>query len=485
MNPLSYPIYHLYLLQLEEFDVSRYWETIRRTGGKPRQMRKRLVWTAKIWVVFVLSIILEALSSIFVAYLYDAFIYHAIPIAVVIGLIFFVFALYNSYIYCTFATIVIAPFDYVIKRFFIYQATVKMKRYKQVKVIGIAGSYGKTTFKETLAAVLGQKFKVLKTPQNINTPLGISRLILSKLNRDTQIFIVEMGEYYQGDVEKICQITPPDIAVITGINEAHLERLGSLKTTIATIFEIAQNTKKNGLLVINGDDDLVRTSYRPYSEDREVMMFGYKNLVPSKAHAEQIVFHDDASGISFDLCQGRKKIDSYKVPFLGLYIVADIVGCFQIGRHLSLTLREIKKGLAKIQPVPHRLQPIFNKMSNVLVIDDSYNGNPDGVEEAISVLSQFDKRRKIYVTPGLVEAGQSNAKIHYAIGIRLSRVANVVVLIKNVATKHIYKGLVDRGFPKDKIIWFDTPSQAYGQIGKIVAPNDVVLFQNDWPDNYL
>ena len=120
-----------------------------------------------------------------------------------------------------------------------------------------------------------------------------------------------------------------------------------------------------------------------------------------------------------------------------------------------------------------------------MIIDDSYNGNPDGVEEAINTLSQFKQRRKIYVTPGLVEMGKKTAEIHYNIGNKLAKVADLVVLIKNSVTPHIAHGLKDGGLDENKIVFYESADQAYKNLNKIVKSGDVVLLQNDWPDNYL
>jgi UDP-N-acetylmuramoyl-tripeptide--D-alanyl-D-alanine ligase len=151
---------------------------------------------------------------------------------------------------------------------------------------------------------------------------------------------------------------------------------------------------------------------------------------------------------------------------------------------LGLSDDEIKRGLIDIKPVEHRLQPIKSE-GNVLVIDDSYNANPVGVEEAIRVLGRFDGKRKIYITPGIVESGQKNKEIHTKIGHDLAKVADKVILIKNSATPFIDMGLEEKGFKKEDIIWFDTADEAHKSLGNILKPGDVILFQNDWGDQYL
>jgi len=120
-----------------------------------------------------------------------------------------------------------------------------------------------------------------------------------------------------------------------------------------------------------------------------------------------------------------------------------------------------------------------------LAIDDSYNANPDGIREAVKVLSRYQNRRKIYLTPGLVEVGTRACEIHLDLGRNLAKVADLVILIKNSATPRIAQGLKEAGFSEDKIIWFESALQAHGSLEKILKAGDVILFQNDWPDNYL
>jgi len=322
-----------------------------------------------------------------------------------------------------------------------------------VKIIGIAGSYGKTTMKEAISTILSQKYTVLKTPENINTSLGIARMINRKLNEKTEVLVVEMGEYTKGDIHYICTVVKPQIGIITGINEAHLERMGKIENTIQTIFEIAQNMNKKGLLVLNGDDELIKSNYNSYISQQKVAWYSKDN--------------------SLDLKSG----------LLGRYGRGVVHAGSIIGKELGLSDEQIKKGAALVKPLSHRLEPIEGARG-VLVIDDSYNGNPEGVREAIHVLSTYEGRRKVYITPGLVETGEKNAEIHREIGQELAPVADLVVLIENSATPFIAEGLIEKGFKKDALLWYKSSTAAHADMGNIVRPNDVVVFQNDWPDNY-
>jgi len=343
--------------------------------------------------------------------------------------------------------------------------------------------------KEVLAAILGEKFKILKTPESVNTPIGISRLILNNLDRSIQVFIVEMGAYQRGDIKKLCEIARPDIAVLTGINEAHLERFGSLENTIQAKFEIVENAREGALVLLNGEDERVKGNYQRFvGEKRAVFYFS------NTPHLAGLPAHP--------LPQGER--DKLNIPLLGEYIWGVLNACGIMAKELGMTEDEIRRGIQNIQSIPHRLQLIENRAAGITVVDDSYNGNPDGVREAIKALSRFEGRRKIYITPGLVEMGERTREIHNEIGKQLALVADIVILIKNSVTPFIEEGIINlvptlssqpppkasagtaRGEGgKSKIIWFDSAEAAHNSLTNILKPGDVILFQNDWPDNYL
>jgi len=355
----------------------------------------------------------------------------------------------------------------LIKELLIFLAKNKLKKLTNIKIIGVAGSYGKTGMKDLITTVLSEKYQVVKTPESVNTPVGIARTILNKIDEKTDILVVEIGEYYPGDIKNICSIAPSQIGVITGINEAHLERLKSIDNSVKTIFEIAQNMKPNGILLLNGKDKHIKNNYKKFILNQEIYFYLSKG---------KIEFNEDAPGFIYQ---------KLFFPVLGQYNLDKIDGVIYLAKKLGLTLQEIESGLKKIKTPAHRLQPILNREKNILIIDDSYNGNPDGVEEAIKTLSLFKKRRKIFVTPGLVEIGNKSRDVHQRIGKRLNDVVDLVILVKNSVTPDIEEGLINAGFNKNNIIWFDSMMEAQNNLGSILRSGDVVLFQNDWPDNYV
>lgn len=471
MNPFSIIKYQLYLLQLENYEIGRFWPLLLKKGyfGTKEPLRKSLVWTAKAKTIFLLSFLIW--------FGLTAFIITANPI---FGLIAFVILFLIFPILYLLSLILLMPIDYFTKLYSIAKAKKIIRHSCSLKVIGIAGSYGKTTMKSVLSSVLSAKFKVLATPESVNTPIGIANWILKNFKKETEILIIEMGEHYKGDIKYLCTFTTPDIAVVTGINEAHFERLNSLENIVATVFEIAESAKENATIILNADDKNIRDNYQKYTAGKNIKFYSAKNDSLSESMIKSKTFNTENLNWIVD----STTIGEFKVSALGEYMIGATFAAIATGQLLSMSEPELKRGIAKIASVEHRLQPIRGE-GNVLVIDDSYNGNPDGAAEAIKVLSRFEKRRKIYITPGLVEAGQANKAVHEKIGQLLAKVADKVILIKNSATPFIAAGLAEAKFADENIIWFNTAEEAHKSLGNILKPEDVILFQNDWGDQYL
>ncbi|VVA43977.1 UDP-N-acetylmuramoyl-tripeptide-D-alanyl-D-alanine ligase [Candidatus Roizmanbacteria bacterium] len=463
-NPIRFFYFHLLLLQLEEYDSTRFIKSVIDTKGIPpsREFRKPLKFTLKIKLITALSSLLILLIAFFVSKIFVDNPYKMIALVLSYAL-----SLYFSYIFLIIINTLLLPVDIFIKELLVFLAKNKIKKLRNLKIIGVAGSYGKTGMKDLITTILGEKYQVVKTPESVNTPVGIARTILSQINERTEVLVIEMGEYYSGDIRNICAIVPPQIGVITGINEAHFERLKSIDNSVRTIFEIAQDMKPNGLLLLNGKDKLIKDNYKKFISKQEVYLYQANG---------KIEFNEDAPGYIY------QKIF---FPLLGQFNLDKIDGVIYLAKKLGLTTQEIENGLKKIKTPAHRLQPILNREKNILVIDDSYNGNPDGVEEAIKTLSLFKKRRKIFVTPGLVEMGDKNKEVHQKIGKRLNDVIDLVILIKNSVTPNIEEGLIKAGFNQKNILMCDSMMEAQNNLNNIIKSGDVVLFQNDWPDNYV
>ncbi len=493
--------YQLYLLQLENYELGRYLRLLYKKGFLPPKapLRKGLVWTGKALVFFLASEFMIFALAGYVAWALERSVLENWAACFVAGAGLAAGFNFLSFIFFVAVTVLFKPVDFLLKSGLKARARARVEKYPQIKIIGVAGSYGKTTVKEVLKAVLSVKFQVISTPESINTPVGISRWIMKKITPEVDVAIVEMGEHYSGDIREICEIAPPDIAVITGINEAHLERMRSMEAVEATIFEAVSSAKPGALIVLNGDDVRIRENYKKYAwPDHKILEYLFSNIQTPNFNANGMYW-------GFKINQSEEA----KLHLLGEYALGIADCAIKIGQSLGMAPGEIKHGLEKVRPVEHRLQPSVSP-GNILVIDDAYNGNSAGAAEAIKVLSRFGNRRKIYITPGLVETGAAAKDVHLEIGRRLASVADVVILIRNSVTGYIEEGVLsviarntsDEAIStsgrlprpsdalrarndKPEIIWFETAQEAHSSLSKILKSNDVILFQNDWGDQYV
>ncbi len=475
--------YQLYLLQLENYELGRYFRLLFKKGLRPKaDQRKDLVWTKKTLLLFSLAVATHlvlpaAIFFYFTSGLSAVSIRYYVLCVLLLTAYYLIQFLY--FIFYTLYSVLFWPLDFIAKQIIIKKAKSKIKYLgSRIKIIGIAGSYGKTTMKQVITTVLSSKYKVLSTPESVNTPLGISRWILTEVDESAQILIVEMGEHYRGDIEELCEITRPDISVITGINESHLERMGSLDEVVSTVFEAVSFSKPGATIVLNGDDKNVMQHYKEFIwKDHTVEKFQISNFRFQKFNTEELFWTG-----------GHPEAGEIKIHLLGEYALGYADAAIQVAKSFAISWEEVCKALEKIQPVEHRLQSI-RSAGNLLIIDDAYNGNPEGAAEAIKVLSRFKNNRKVYITPGLVEMGNASEKVHVKIGEQLAGVADVVVLITNSVTPWIERGLEGQRLKiKDKrldTIWFRTAEEAHANLGKILKPGDVVVFQNDWGDQYV
>ena len=338
--------------------------------------------------------------------------------------------------------------------------------------IAIAGSFGKTTMREILKTVLAQDKRVAAPPHSHNTIAGIARFV-QKLRGDEDVLIFELVEYYPGDVRRLCAMMRPHIGIITGVNEAHLQKFKNLERTRKTIFELADYIGE-GPLYINGESAMAGAhaakSHKVYTRE------GVSDWRVRSANA-------DLGGTQCTFMHADNTEIAVRTRLLGLHHVGSLAAAADIASDLGMSHEQIRQGIANIRPFSHRLEAKTDA-SGVTILDDSYNGNPDGVRVIIEFLASLKGRRRFYVTPGLVEMGEKTKTVHREIGASLAGAGiEHVVLIKNSATPYIAQGLADAGYA-GKVAWFDDAASAYASLPHLTVEGDVVVLQNDWPDQY-
>lgn len=353
------------------------------------------------------------------------------------------------------------------QRVLIKRSRIIFKNTKATK-IAVAGSFGKTTMKELLATVLAEGGIVAATPANKNVAASHA-IFAARLTGKEKFIVVEFGEGKPGDVVKFTKTLSPNVGVITGIAPAHLDKYPSVNAAADDIFSLAtQLNHKN--IYVNGESDYIQN--RTTTSDN---IYSRKGVGGWKVSS--IV--NDYEGISFDLIDAKQKI-RIKSKLLGRHQIGPLSAVAILALDNGLTIKQIESGLAKTSAFEHRME--LRKVGGAYVIDDAYNGNLEGIRAGLSLMTELDAKRKIYVTPGLVDQGEDTAKIHNQIGkLILDANPQKVVLIKNSVTDDILAGL--SGYKGETIIE-ENPLPFYLNLDKFLATGDLLMMQNDWPDNY-
>lgn len=351
-------------------------------------------------------------------------------------------------------------------------------------VVGITGSYGKTTTKVAVASVLETTGPSYPTPASFNSYLGVVRAINEGLRDEHQSFVVEMGAYREGDVAELCQLVGPSIGVLTAIGPAHLERFGSLDATERAKGELAAAIPPTGVFVTRADDERCRRV-------ADTRASASLRLFSPTPHPDAYVWAEDieiASGRTQFVLRSRELGDDAAVTvrarLLGTHNVANLLAAATVGFAVGLTASQIARALARVQPPAHRLSPIVNGAAGIVVIDDSYNANPAGAAAALQVLRSHPAERRILITPGIVELGAEEEAANRTLG-RLAAEVCDLCLLSGPNAADVKTGLLDGGFHEDRILVMPDGPSAHEKLAQLSRRGDVILFENDLPDVYV
>jgi len=390
-----------------------------------------------------------------------------------LNIIFFFIFCVTLPLFFALSCLLLIPIDSFLKRRIISRAQHHLKQFPNLVMIGIAGSYGKTTQKHILSHILSEAFPTFSPSGTHNTPLGISHDILTGLTADHKVAVIELGEHYQWDVRELCEIISPNIGIITGITEQHLERMGSIETIIDTIYELPENLAQNGKCFLDTRNIYTKRWY----ESRKDLDINYSDIAQeSITHIECL---PEFAGTRFQY-NGL----TFQTQLIWAHIIGPIIIAYKIAQSLGLSDEIIIKAVATIPFVEHRLEVLSNSHTHIRVIDDSFNGNPEWVKAIIKLFRNTETQgRKIYFTPGLVELGNRSEDIHTKIGQQLAGVFDMILLIDNPAARNIHEGLRSAGYDENKIIVYPNTVTAHSALSTVLKTHDTIVFQNDWTDN--
>lgn len=365
------------------------------------------------------------------------------------------------------------PFERAITKRYVKLTTEKLNKTDVLK-IGITGSYGKTSVKEILKTILSQKYRVLATPASYNTPMGIS-LSVKNLDNTYDVFIAEMGARNKGDIKELADIVKPSIGIITGINNQHLESFKSIENTVATKYELIESLGEKGTAFFTSDNAYSLKMYQDCPCEKYTA-----GLNEGDAYATDV--KTERTGTTFTLnIEGEKPVKCSTV-LLGTHSISNVCLAAAVAHKIGLTAEEIAAGVNRIKTVGHRLELLPNN-KGIVIIDDSYNSNPDGIVSALEVISMFSGR-KIVLTPGLIELGKIESEENYKFGKLLAGYADIVIIIGRHNAEMLIAGLTDGGMSKENIKFSRNSKRGRDELDALIKEGDVVLFENDLPDNY-
>ena len=433
------------------------------------EYRKPLVYTMRVWRLIATSALLSLLAIGAAVYFMPKY----APVAALALLILPVIMLV--------ANVVNKPLEAAISRWYYNDAKRILRSMPDLKIIGVTGSFGKTSTKHYLYRILSEKYNVLMTPGNFNTTLGVVRTVREHLKPHHQVFIVEMGAKQVGDIKEICDLVQPSMGVVTAVGEMHLETFGSLESVCKTKFELIDALPKGGVGIINLDSEPVAAADKAF--DCKLIDYAINN---SRAayRAENIDYTPSQTSFSVVAPDGTR--EGYTTHLVGSGNILNLLAAIAVADTLGVSEAAQRRAIRQIEQVEHRLS-VRRSAGGVTVIDDAYNSNPSGAKMALEVLRNFalaEGAQRIVVTPGFVEMGDSQFRNNRELGQNIAQAADLVVVVNRVNRQAIVEGLHDKGFERSRIILADSFAEASACLATKLRVGDVVLYENDLPDSF-
>ena len=381
--------------------------------------------------------------------------------------------------YTTFIALIINyPVEKAIYKHYEKMAKSKLAGMKNLKVIGITGSYGKTSSKNILNDILSIKYNTLSTPKSLNTFNGLMITINNKLSAFDEIFIAEMGAYVKGEINGLCDLVNPKYGIITSIGTAHLKTFGSEEAIQEGKMELIEHLPIDGVGVLNKDDPK-QVSYKIKNKCKILWVGIDADDVDVRASNIKI----DGIKTTFDVTfRGDKKKYKFETKLLGKHNIYNILSSLALGYLFGIEIKDLQTSVKRVRMVEHRME--IKRLGNFYQIDDAYNSNPVGAKSALNVLASVDGY-KIVVTPGMVELGSKEEELNKEFGKQISEVADFVILVGSKKTKPIYDGLIEKGYDNKKIKIINDVRESYSFINGLNKNKEIyALYENDLPDTY-
>lgn len=435
--------------------------------NKPQHAKKPLAYTPRVKRMLVTTAILSA-ACILLSFFWKGEAVKACAFALLLIFIILPFLV-------LLVNLINRPVELGINRHYINDAARILKDMPNLTVIGVTGSYGKTSVKYFLSKLLAVQYNVLYTPGNYNTTLGVVRTIREQMKSYHEIFVCEMGAREVGDIKEICDLVHPGYGLITSIGPQHLQSFHSIENIIKTKFELADAVPACGKVFLNYDNEYIRAQ----KTDKQVVSYGtLTDNVTYRAYDISV----SIEGSFFKMKDKAGKEYEFHTRLVGNHNVQNISGAIAVANTLGIPMEKLIYPVLQLESVPHRLQ-LLNQ-GNRTVLDDSYNSNKSGFKAALDTLAMFEELR-ILMTPGMVELGERQYDENKEAGIYAHDKCDYAVLVGREQTKPIQDGLIESGFAPGRMIIVDTLQEGFQMINAIPGEkHKVILIENDLPDNY-
>ena len=450
------------------FFVSLGLIPMKKYSGK--NAKKPLVYTARVKRLIAACAVLFVLVSAFTAYLSIKYMtVYPFLYALILMTVF-------NYVFVAAANGLVRPVELAVNRHYYNDAARILKSAKNLKIIGITGSYGKTSAKYILTRILSEKYNTLMTPESYNTPMGVIKTVRGSLKATHEVFVCEMGAKYRKDIKELCDLVKPQYGLLTSIGPQHLETFKSIENIIATKFDLVGSLADKSKAVLN-----IENEYIALNAPSEAVKYSAEYKNGANFWAEDISY--STQGVRFTLCSDKGERTELESKLLGRHNVLNIVGAAAAAVTLGMSLKDVVYPVRRLEPVPHRLE-LKRKPGGITVIDDAFNSNIEGAKSAVEVLGSFPEGGRILITPGIVEAGEKEAELNREFALNCKGKCDYIILVGKKQTEAIAAGLDETGFDKERLFVTDSLSQALAVMNNLAGSGSTVLFENDLPDLY-
>lgn len=437
-----------------------------------KKFKKPLVFTKRVWRIYSCVGIIASLIFILASVFSNGLNNPVIPMAVLLIISIF------SWILVMLSVILLQPVENAINRKFYNEAQKILRSMPDMKIIGITGSFGKTSTKHYLHRILSESFDVLMTPGSYNTPMGVIRTIREMMKPYHQVFICEMGAKQKGDIKEICDLVNPHMGIITAVGPMHLESFKSIENVQATKFELADALPSEGLVVVNNDFE--------YCENRKVnnvKTTRYAVSNPKNADFKAVDIDYSPNGTTFRIVGPDNFSLELYTQLIGECNISNLIAAVIIALKLNMPAERIKYAVSQIEQVEHRLN-LKRTPGGVNIIDDAFNSNPAGSKMAVDVLSQFKTGKRIIVTPGMIELGDKQYELNKALGKHIGDSIDIAIIVGAYNRDALLEGVKSGSIEEQNVYAVDSFNEAQALLARILQKGDTVLYENDLPDTF-